>query len=54
MELDSIERIDLETDDPQHPPELLDFLGTLVERCERDLGRRLAPPPFALPSSPPP
>jgi hypothetical protein len=34
MELDGIVRVDLETDDPHHPPELLDFLGALVERCE--------------------
>ena len=44
MELDRIVRIDLETDDPDHPPELLDFLGALVERCERELGRRVALP----------
>jgi hypothetical protein len=34
MELDGIVRVDLETEDPDHPPELLDFLGALVERCE--------------------
>jgi hypothetical protein len=39
MDLDGIHRLDLETDDPDHPPELLAFLGDLVERCERELGR---------------
>jgi hypothetical protein len=34
MELDGIVRVDLETGDPDHPPELLEFLGDLVERCE--------------------
>jgi hypothetical protein len=34
MELDGIVRVDLETDDPDHPPELLEFLGGLVARCE--------------------
>jgi hypothetical protein len=38
MELDRIVRVDLETEDPDHPPELLDFLGELAERCERELG----------------
>jgi hypothetical protein len=38
MELDGIQRVDLETADPDHPPELLAFLGGLVERCERELG----------------
>jgi SIR2-like domain len=38
MELDRIVRVDLETRDPDHPPELLDFLRALVERCERELG----------------
>jgi hypothetical protein len=37
MELDGIVRVDLETEDPDHPPELLAFLGALVERCERSL-----------------
>jgi hypothetical protein len=41
MEMERIVRVDLETDDPRHPPELLDFLGSLVERCERELGRRI-------------
>jgi hypothetical protein len=41
MELERIARIDLEADDPRHPPELLDFLGALAERCERALGRRV-------------
>ena len=44
MELDRIVRVDLETDDPDHPPELLDFLGALAERCERELGRRVPLP----------
>jgi hypothetical protein len=44
MEMESIVRIDLESDDPDHPPELLDFLGSLAERCERELGRRAALP----------
>jgi hypothetical protein len=30
--------VDLETDDPDRPPELLDFLGALADRCERELG----------------
>ena len=42
MEAERMLRIDLESDDPRHPPELLDFLGSLVERCERELGRRIA------------
>ncbi len=53
MELDRIERIDLETDDPDHPPELLDFLGALVERCERELGRRV-PLPWSSAAAPAP
>jgi hypothetical protein len=40
MELDRIVRVDLQTSDPDHPPELLDFLGALVKRCERELGGR--------------
>jgi hypothetical protein len=47
MALESIARVDLETDDPLHPPELLDFLGGLAERCERELGRRIAVAPGA-------
>jgi hypothetical protein len=47
MELDRIVRVDLETDDPDHPPELLDFLGELVERCERELGGRPEMTPVA-------
>ena len=35
MELDRIVRVDLEAGDPDHPPELLAFLGGLAERCER-------------------
>jgi hypothetical protein len=38
MEMDGIVRVDLETDDPDRPPELLDFLGALADRCERELG----------------
>ena len=56
MELDRIERVDLESDDPDRPPELLDFLGALVERCERELGPRAPcrglPPPRTRPSRP--
>jgi hypothetical protein len=37
MELDRIARVDLETSDPDRPPELLDLLGALAERCEREL-----------------
>jgi hypothetical protein len=44
MELERIVRVDLQSDDPQHPPELLDFLGALAERCERALGRRVRVP----------
>jgi hypothetical protein len=43
MELDRIVRVDLETKDPDHPPELLDFLRALVARCERELGGGRAP-----------
>lgn len=39
MELERIERVDLETDEPERPPELLELLGGLAERCERELGR---------------
>jgi hypothetical protein len=39
-EMDRIERIDLHATDGDHPPELLAFLGDLVERCERELGPR--------------
>jgi hypothetical protein len=52
MELERIVRVDLETDDPQHPPELLDFLGALAERCERALGRRARVPPPTSPRPP--
>jgi hypothetical protein len=45
MALERIVRVDLETDDPRHPPELLDFLGSLAERCESALGRRVVVPP---------
>lgn len=38
MALDRIVRVDLETADPERPPELLALLGGLVERCERTLG----------------
>jgi hypothetical protein len=39
MELDRIVRVDLEASDPDRPNELLDFLGALAERCERELAR---------------
>jgi hypothetical protein len=52
MQLERILRVDLETDDPRHPPELLDFLGSLAERCERALGKRVTVAPPA--TSPPP
>jgi hypothetical protein len=38
--MDRIVRVDLHAADPDHPPELLAFLGDLVERCERELGPR--------------
>jgi hypothetical protein len=37
MEMDGIVRIDLETSDLDHPPELLEFLGDLVARCEQGI-----------------
>lgn len=54
MELERIVRVDLETDDPRHPPELLDFLGALAERCERALGRRVGTPGASATSPHPP
>ena len=39
MELERIERVDLDTEDPDRPPELLAFLGALADRCEAELGR---------------
>lgn len=55
MELERIVRVDLESDEPQHPPELLDLLGSLAERCERALGRRARTrPPEAVTSPRPP
>jgi hypothetical protein len=38
FELDRIVRVDLEASDPDHPPELLEFLEALVTRCEAELG----------------
>ncbi len=38
FELERVVRVDLEASDPDHPPELLDFLTALVERCDRELG----------------
>jgi hypothetical protein len=38
VEMDRILRIDLEVEDPDRPGELLELLGALVERCERELG----------------
>ncbi len=37
FELERVVRVDLEASDPAHPPELLDFLSALAERCEREL-----------------
>jgi hypothetical protein len=51
VEMDRILRIDLDVDDPDHPPELLDFLGALAARCESELGG--LPPPSPTPPSPP-
>jgi hypothetical protein len=53
MELDRIVRVDLEAADPDHPPELLEFLGALAERCERELAGRPAPAPPEDPAEPP-
>lgn len=38
FELDRVRRVDLEASDPDHPPELLDFITALAERCDRELG----------------
>jgi hypothetical protein len=38
MAMDRIVRVDLEADDPERPRELLDFLGGLADRAERELG----------------
>jgi hypothetical protein len=38
FELDRVRRVDLGASDLDHPPELLDFLTALAERCERELG----------------
>jgi hypothetical protein len=38
MELDGIERVDLEAEDVDRPRELLAFLQALADRCERALG----------------
>lgn len=38
FELDRVVRVDLEASDPDRPPELLDFVTRLAERCERELG----------------
>ena len=36
--MDRIERVDLDCEDRDRPPELLAFLGDLASRCERELG----------------
>ena len=41
--MDRIERVDLNTSDPVHPPELLAFLEDLAARCEAELGPRPLP-----------
>ncbi len=54
VEMDRIARIDLEASDPDHPPELLAFLGALAERCERELdGEAPALRDGSLPVTPP-
>jgi hypothetical protein len=40
VEMDRILRVDLHASNTEHPPELLEFLGVLVARCERELGPR--------------
>jgi hypothetical protein len=52
VEMDRILRVDLHASDPDHPPELLAFLGDLVLRCERDLGPR--PSASCVPTRPSP
>jgi hypothetical protein len=48
VEMDRIARVDLHARDPDHPPELLEFLGALADRCERELGPS---PPSTLPAT---
>jgi hypothetical protein len=52
FEMDRIVRVDLEASDPLHPPELLRFLGALVERCEAELSPRPAASRAPTPPSP--
>jgi hypothetical protein len=40
FEMDRLARVDLRAQDPDRPRELLEFLGALVERCERGRGPR--------------
>jgi hypothetical protein len=40
VDMDRIARVDLNASDPDHPPELLDFVRSLADRCERELGGR--------------
>jgi hypothetical protein len=40
MEMDGVVRVDLDTEAPDRPPELLHLLDALARRCERELGRR--------------
>jgi hypothetical protein len=49
MEMDRIVRIDLEAADPERPRELLELLGALAARAERELG---APASLTPPSRP--
>jgi hypothetical protein len=38
--VDSLELFSRTPLDPDHPPELLDFVRSLADRCERELGGR--------------
>ncbi len=40
MEMDGVVRVDLATEAPERPPELLRLLEALAARCERELGPR--------------
>jgi hypothetical protein len=54
MEMDGIVRVDLDTDEPDRPPELLHLLEALARRCERELGPRGAGGDRAASSPPSP
>lgn len=45
MEMERMLRVDLDAGDPGRPAELLEFLGALADRCERELGGTEAPAP---------